>query len=125
VGRKRKELKFEEALERLEKIVSDLEGGTGSLDEAIARFEEGLALGRECQDLLEKTRLRIQKLTRGEDGGGDSPEAAEGGGAGGEETAPRGGAAGRRRDAAAAPPQASFLEEDRPDDGDEPEREDA
>ena len=36
------EMKFEEALKRLEKIVEELENGSLSLDESLEKYEEGI-----------------------------------------------------------------------------------
>ncbi len=44
------ELKFEEAMVRLEEIVRLLEQGEATLDEALALFEEGVKLARFCND---------------------------------------------------------------------------
>lgn len=43
---------FEERLERVERIVKELESGTVDLDRAILLFKEGKALVRECETLL-------------------------------------------------------------------------
>lgn len=47
------EQSFEKALERLEKIVSELESGELSLDEALKRYEEGIRLVQACSKKLE------------------------------------------------------------------------
>ena len=39
---------FEENLEELEKIVTDLEKGELNLDESVKRFEEGISISKEC-----------------------------------------------------------------------------
>ncbi len=71
-------LSFEEAMTRLEKIVEELETGTQSLEVALARFEEGVALGKVCRTLLEKADLRVRTLMETPDGelteGGPSDE---------------------------------------------------
>ena len=64
----RKELKFEEALEKLEKIVEDLEGGDLSLDESMKRYEEGIRLSKLCSKRLEEAKKKIEQLLKGEDG---------------------------------------------------------
>jgi exodeoxyribonuclease VII small subunit len=58
------ELGFEEALERLEGIVDQLEGGELDLADALARFEDGVALTRLCQEKLEAAERRVELLTR-------------------------------------------------------------
>lgn len=56
-------LSFEEAAERLEKVVHELEEGSLGLDESLARFEEGIALLRRCHELLQRAERRIEMLT--------------------------------------------------------------
>ena len=62
------EMKFEEALKKLEKIVDDLEAGDIALDEALKRYEEGVQLARLCEKRLEQARKKIEVLSKGEDG---------------------------------------------------------
>jgi exodeoxyribonuclease VII small subunit len=59
---------FEEALGRLEKIVSDLESGKHSLEDALRMFEEGIALGRQCREFLDKADMRVRTLVDPGDG---------------------------------------------------------
>ena len=46
------ELKFEKALERLGKIVEDLESGNMPLEDALKKYEEGVKLSRLCTEKL-------------------------------------------------------------------------
>ena len=62
----KKELSYEEAMTRLEKIVSMLENDTLSLDESLKLFEEGTELARLCNKTLDEAELKITKLTTGE-----------------------------------------------------------
>ena len=64
----KKELKFEEALEKLEKIVEDLEGDDLSLDESMKRYEEGMRLSKLCSRRLEEAKKKIELIVKGEDG---------------------------------------------------------
>ena len=59
---------FEAAIERLETIVNELEAGTLTLEESIARYEEGMKLTRQLTRTLEETEKRIERLTEGPDG---------------------------------------------------------
>ncbi len=59
---------FEQALERLETIVEELEGGTLSLEESIARYEEGVKLSRTLTRTLDAAERRIERLVEGADG---------------------------------------------------------
>jgi len=56
------ELSFEGALEKLEGIVDRLEAGELPLEEALAAFEEGVALSRRCAGQLEAAERRIEVL---------------------------------------------------------------
>lgn len=59
---------FEEALERLEGVVRELESGALSLEESLVRFEEGVKLVKLCQARLEAARLQVKRLEEGPDG---------------------------------------------------------
>ncbi len=58
------EIKFEKALERLEKIVEELESGDLALEEALKRYEEGVKLSRACTKKLTEAEKKIETLTR-------------------------------------------------------------
>jgi exodeoxyribonuclease VII small subunit len=58
------ELGFEDALARLETIVDRLEQGELELEQALAAFEEGVALTRRCAGQLEDAERRIEVLVR-------------------------------------------------------------
>ena len=58
------EVKFEKALDQLEKIVSDLESGDLSLDEALKKYEEGVKLSRICNKKLGEAEKKIEILTK-------------------------------------------------------------
>jgi exodeoxyribonuclease VII small subunit len=62
------DLKFEEALARLEQIVHTLESGTLPLEESLKAFEEGIRLARSCAKYLEEAERRIELLTKDETG---------------------------------------------------------
>src|SRR5262249_4727109 len=55
---------FEEALARLETIVEELEGGALSLEQSIARYEEGVRLSRRLTETLDRAEKRIERLTQ-------------------------------------------------------------
>ncbi len=54
---------FEQALERLESIVDDLEEGRIGLAEAMQKYEQGVKLLRQCYGMLESAEQRIELLT--------------------------------------------------------------
>lgn len=56
---------FEKSLEALEVIVSQLEKGDLPLEEALAQFEKGIALSKECQTLLTNAEFKIEQLSIG------------------------------------------------------------
>ena len=53
------ELKYEQAVKRLEEIVAKLEGGSLSLDESLKLYEEGAKLLDYCRKALESAKQRI------------------------------------------------------------------
>lgn len=56
------QLSFEEALKRLEAIVTRLETGQADLQEAIDLYEEGDRLRRQCADRLDAAQARIEAV---------------------------------------------------------------
>ena len=63
------EPKFEEAMQRLEEIVQDLEGGNLPLEDSIKIFEEGMKLVRFCSQKLEETEQKVNLLIKEGEGG--------------------------------------------------------
>ena len=64
------ELEFEKALERLEKIVSEMESGDLSLQKNMQHFEEGMKLVKYCNKKLGETEKKIEVLVdKNKDGG--------------------------------------------------------
>lgn len=64
--------RFEQALSELESILRELEDGTTSLEDALARYERGVGLLRHCYAQLRDAEQKV-KLLAGltEDGGAD------------------------------------------------------
>ncbi len=58
------DIKFEDALKQLEKIVSGLEAGNLSLDESLAKYEEGVKLSKTCTRQLEAAKSKVELLMR-------------------------------------------------------------
>ncbi len=56
------DMSFEESLDRLEKIVNELEGADLPLDRSIELYEEGIALVKRCTSSLEKAEMKIKVL---------------------------------------------------------------
>ena len=53
---------FEQSLKELEQLVTKLEKGDLSLDEAIENFEKGMAISNECNKRLEEAERKINIL---------------------------------------------------------------
>jgi exodeoxyribonuclease VII small subunit len=58
------ELSFEAAIEKLEKIVEQMESSKLPLEELIVRYEEGIRLVGICNERLASAEHRIETLTR-------------------------------------------------------------
>lgn len=57
-------MNFAEKMEELEKILKDLEGDALTLDSALAEYERGVALVRECRVYLEDAQKKITMLSQ-------------------------------------------------------------
>ena len=55
---------FEETIKELEKIATELEYGDLSLEDSVSKFEEGMKLSKQCNDLLENAEKRITILLK-------------------------------------------------------------
>lgn len=53
---------FERSLEKLEQLVTEMETGKLSLEETLARFEEGVKLTASCQKTLKDAEQRISQV---------------------------------------------------------------
>jgi len=58
------EKKFEEAMERLEQVVEDLESGKLSLEDSLKIFEEGMNLVNFCSKKLEEAEQKVTILIK-------------------------------------------------------------
>ncbi len=54
--------KLEDALEKLENIVKEMEAGKLPLDAALKSFEEGIRLIRFCSARLDETERRVEQI---------------------------------------------------------------
>lgn len=61
-------MNFEQTLARLDEIVRRMERGDVALDEALSLFDEGTALAKSCNKLLDEAELKVVRLTKGADG---------------------------------------------------------
>jgi len=55
---------FEGAMDRLEKIVEQMESGKLPLEDLIVRYEEGMKLVKICQERLANAEQKIEIITR-------------------------------------------------------------
>lgn len=60
--------RFEDSLDDLESIVSQLESGAKPLEESLALYEKGIAALRKCHGILDKAEKRIKLLVKGANG---------------------------------------------------------
>ncbi len=61
-------LSFEQALDKLERIVGNLERGDVALEESIKIYEQGEALKKHCAKLLQAAEDKVEKIRVGADG---------------------------------------------------------
>jgi exodeoxyribonuclease VII small subunit len=59
-----KNIKFEEAIKRLETIVQKLEAGDVPLDESLSLYEEGISLFKQCSSKLDEAKKKVEILTK-------------------------------------------------------------
>ena len=57
-----KKVSFEQAMDRLDEIVRQLERGEAPLEEALSLFEEGTRLIKKCSTQLEQAEQKVSKL---------------------------------------------------------------
>jgi exodeoxyribonuclease VII small subunit len=58
-----KKLTFERAIEELETIVKELEGGKVPLEKSVEIYERGEVLKRRCEELLRQAEARVERIT--------------------------------------------------------------
>jgi len=59
---------FEQAIQRLERIVADMESAELPLEDVLKKYEEGTRLVRFCSQKLEEAEKKIEILTKKADG---------------------------------------------------------
>lgn len=62
------ETSFEQAMDRLEEIVMQMEGERMPLDEMVSSYEEGMGLLKVCRQRIEVARRRIEIITADAEG---------------------------------------------------------
>lgn len=58
----KKEVKFEDKLNNLEKMVNELEKGDVDLDDAINKYTNAMKLAKECSDSLKSAEENVNKI---------------------------------------------------------------
>jgi exodeoxyribonuclease VII small subunit len=59
---------FEEAVEELEGILTQIEGGELGLEETLVRYERGNFLIQHCREVLNAAEKQIEVISKGPDG---------------------------------------------------------
>ena len=59
---------FEQAIQRLERIVADMESAELPLEDVLKKYEEGTRLVRLCSQKLDEAEKKIELLTKKADG---------------------------------------------------------
>ncbi len=57
-----KKASFEENIEELEKIVTELEKGELNLEDSMKKFEDGITISKNCNKILEEAEKKITIL---------------------------------------------------------------
>ena len=65
---KKESASLEKSLQRLQKIVEQLERGDVPLEEALELYEEGIALSKACGEKLNQAELTIKRLGKDMEG---------------------------------------------------------
>ena len=65
------EMKFDQALKELEKLVEEMEGEELSLEDGLKKYEKGMKLSQICLEKLERAEKKIEILKQPV---GDNPE---------------------------------------------------
>ena len=60
----KKEKSFEESLNELEKLVSELENGEIALEDAIKKYTEAMELSKKCSEKLQNATDSINKIVK-------------------------------------------------------------
>lgn len=63
----KKKTSFEEALMRLDEIVSEMDSGKAELDKLLSLFEEGTALVKQCKKELDSAERKVKLVTEAEE----------------------------------------------------------
>ncbi|HOO55208.1 MAG TPA: exodeoxyribonuclease VII small subunit [bacterium] len=62
MAKKDKDAGFEQNMEKLQRIVEEVESGELGLEETINKYEDGMKLIKKAREILDKAELKITKL---------------------------------------------------------------
>lgn len=62
MSRPARRLRFEQAMERLDRIVEAMESGEIGIEDSIAKYEEAMGLAAHCRQILDQAEQRIRKI---------------------------------------------------------------
>ena len=62
MGKVPRNLKFEQAMQRLDTIVAAMESGEIGIEESISKYEEAMELAAHCRQILNESEQRIKKI---------------------------------------------------------------
>lgn len=68
MGRTKKEMSFENALERLQEIVQNMEESDLSLEESLKLFQEGMNLSQLCNKKLDEAERKVSVVMKNANG---------------------------------------------------------
>lgn len=71
---RKKELSFEESLEKLEGIVKEMEGGDLTLKDLMSHYSEGVGLAKNCMSAFERAEQTMDLLVKEEEATGKVEE---------------------------------------------------
>ncbi|MBX3460699.1 MAG: exodeoxyribonuclease VII small subunit [Planctomycetes bacterium] len=63
MAKKKEDLKFEELVAQVEAALQQLEAGDLPLEEALKRYEDGVAALRRCFDILKQAEKKVMQLS--------------------------------------------------------------
>ena len=55
--------KFEKNITNLEKIIKTMDSSSLSLDKSVKSYENGIKLAKECYEILDKAKQKVQELS--------------------------------------------------------------
>ena len=61
-----KDMTFEEKMQLLDELVNKMELGGMSIEESMESYEKGMKIIKECEEYINKAKLKIEKISDGE-----------------------------------------------------------